>query len=153
MNNDNLIFEQYKLYTNQKENFVNRNFETNRFYACFNVLLLILVFITQDIKMYAVSASCLLCITGFISCILWWINIDSYNFLIGIKYAKVIEELEKQLPVNPYTMEHTEITNYRCNKKGIFFNDVQKIFAIVLILAFFICLLINLTPLFIKPQL
>jgi len=30
------------------------------------------------------------------TCILWWINVDSYNFLIKIKFSKVLDELEKQ---------------------------------------------------------
>ena len=32
MDRDELIFQEYKLYAEQKENFIDRNFRTNRFY-------------------------------------------------------------------------------------------------------------------------
>ena len=32
MDRDELIFREYKLYAEQKENFIDRNFRTNRFY-------------------------------------------------------------------------------------------------------------------------
>ena len=34
---------------------------------------------------------------GICICVLWWMNVDSYNTLIKIKYANVIEEIEKKL--------------------------------------------------------
>ena len=32
MDRDELIFQEYKLYAEQKENFIDRNFQTNKFY-------------------------------------------------------------------------------------------------------------------------
>ena len=150
MDNQHLILEQYRIYTEQKEQFISRNFTTNRFYIILNIALLLLVFLTQDLKMYNLSASCLFCIAGFVSCSLWWINIDSYNCLIKIKFSTVIEALEKQLPVQPYAMEYKAIKDYRTHKKGFFFSDIQKVFAVILILTFFICLLIEIIPNFVK---
>ena len=150
MDNQQSILELYKIYTQQKENFINRNFTTNRFYIVLNITLLLIVFLTQDLKMYNFSTSCIFCIAGFVSSFLWWINIDSYNCLIKLKFAKVIEELEKQLPVQPYTMEFKAIKDFRTHKKGFFFSDVQKVLAVILILTFFICLLIEIIPHFVK---
>ncbi|UKI40848.1 MAG: hypothetical protein L6V95_12115 [Candidatus Melainabacteria bacterium] len=38
--------------------------------------------------------------------ILWYLNQDSYSFLIKIKYADVLEEIENRLPIAPNQMEH-----------------------------------------------
>ena len=51
MDNQHLILEQYRIYTEQKEQFISRNFTTNRFYIILNITLLLLVFLTQDLKM------------------------------------------------------------------------------------------------------
>lgn len=150
MDNQNLILEQYKMYTEQKEKFTDRNFTTNKFYIILNLILLLTVFLTKNLYVGKVSASCLFCLSGFVSCILWWINIDSYNCLIKIKLSKVIEELEKQLPTQPYGMEFKAIKDYRTNKKEFFFSDIQKIFSVILLLTFFICLLVETIPMVVK---
>lgn len=74
---------------------------------------------------------------------------DTYNCLIKIKFSKVLEEMEKQLPMQPYNMEYRAIRDFRKNKKMFLFSDMQKIFAIVLFLVFFILLLMEVIPLFI----
>ena len=138
----NLIMQQYKLYAEQKDNFINRSFSVNRFYMCLVIILLLLVNITKNvIFVYAVSLPLVFSIIGLGICVLWWMNMDSYNLLIKIKFSKVLEELEKQLPIQPYSMEHNAIVEYRENKKEFLFSDMQKLFAIIMFIVFFISLI------------
>ena len=93
MSEQDLIFQQYKLYAEQKDNFITRSFRINIFYLCFNLILLLLVYFTKGTTFaYAVPLSSLLAIVGMSTSILWWMNMDSYNMLIKIKYAKVLEQ-------------------------------------------------------------
>jgi len=147
----NLIMQQYKIYTEQKENFINRNFGVNRFYMVVLILLLLLIHLYKSmIFVYALSLPLVLSVIGMCICILWWINIDSYNILIKIKFGNVIEELEKQLPVQPFQMEHDAIDEYRKDKKRFLFSDIQKAFAIIMLIVFFISMMDELIPLIIK---
>ena len=150
MSNDELIMAQYRLYSEQKEKFVDRTFMTNKFYMVLILALFFLVFITQKFAIGRVSAPSVFCLAGIISCALWWLNVDSYNCLIKIKYSKVLEEIEKQLPYQPNAMEYKAIKDYRINKKGFLFSDIQKMFAIVAFLLFFILLLIEFIPRFVN---
>jgi len=148
----NLIMQQYKLYSEQKDAFIQRSFGVNRFYMCTVIILLLLVNLSKNvIFVYAVSLPFIFSIVGLGICALWWMNMDSYNLLIKIKFSKVLEEIEKQLPVQPYTMEHNAIKEYRENKKEFLFSDMQKIFAIVMFIAFFVALIDELIPMILKP--
>ncbi len=147
----NLIMQQYKLYTEQKDAFIKRSFSVNRFYMILVIVLLLLVNLTKNVAfVYSISLPFIFSIVGIGVCILWWMNMDSYNLLIKIKFAKVIEEIEKQLPVQPYTMEHSAIDEYRENKKEFLFSDMQKVFATIMFIAFFVSFIDELIPLIIK---
>ncbi len=147
----NLIMQQYKLYTEQKDNFIKRSFSVNRFYMILVIILLLLVNLTKNVAfVYSLSLPFIFSIIGIGVCILWWMNMDSYNLLIKIKFAKVIEEIEKQLPVQPYTMEHNAIDEYRENKKEFLFSDMQKVFATIMFIAFFISFIDELIPMIVK---
>ncbi|MBR1681575.1 hypothetical protein IJ707_07285 [bacterium] len=146
MANEDLIMAQYKLYSEAKEKFIDRTFTTNKFYMVFVVVLMLLVFMSNGLAFGRLTAPALFSVIGIVCCSLWWLNMDSYNCLIKIKFAKVLEEIEKQLPVQPYTMEYKALKDYRTNKKGFVFSDIQKVFAVLSFLAFFIMLLIELIP-------
>jgi len=151
MNNDEILFQQYKLYTEQKERFVDRSFHTNKFYL---ILILVLIFVMYIMKNfsfgYGLSATLIFSIAGMAICILWWINMDSYNFLIKVKLSKVIEEIETQLPVKPYTQEFIAIKDLRKNKRMFLFADMQKTLAVSALLLFFVLMVNELIPLLIK---
>ena len=146
MANEDLIMAQYKLYSEAKEKFIDRTFTTNKFYMVFVVVLMLLVFMSNGLAFGRLTAPALFSVIGIVCCSLWWLNMDSYNCLFKIKFAKVLEEIEKQLPVQPYTMEYKALKDYRTNKKGFVFSDIQKVFAVLSFLAFFIMLLIELIP-------
>ncbi len=146
MANEDLIMAQYKLYSESKEKFIDRAFTTNKFYMIFVVILILLVFMSNGLSFGRLTAPSLFAVIGIICCSLWWLNMDSYNSLIKIKFSKVLEEIEKQLPVQPYAMEYKALQDFRNNKKGFVFSDIQKVFAVFSFLIFFIMLLMEIIP-------
>lgn len=150
-NEKNIVFDQYKLYTEQKESFTERSFSINRFYLCVNIVLLVLVYLTKTIPFaYSIPLGGLLAIIGMCCSVLWWLNMDAYNMLIRIKFSKVIEEIENQLPVHPYQDEYKGIKEYRENKKMFLFSDIQKTVAVIMFLMFFIALTESIIPVIVK---
>ena len=143
MDRDELIFSEYRIYTEQKENFINRNFRTNRFYmiAVF-VLILTLIYTGNVIFLDRISATLVFALIGIAVCSLWWMNVDSYNMLIKIKFASVIEKIEEKLPVKPFTEEYKGIDEFRKNKIFMF-SDIQKLISAVAAMFFFAVFVFN----------
>ena len=151
MSEQDLIFQQYKLYSEQKESFITRSFAINRFYLCLCIILLFGVYLTKTaIFAYSIPLGTLLTIIGMCCAILWWMNMDSYNMLIKIKFAKVLEEMEKNLPFQPYADEYQGIKDYRENKKMFLFSDMQKTFAVLVFLMFFGALIDSVIPVIVR---
>lgn len=151
MENSNLVFEQYKLYSEQKENFITRSFGVNRFYLSVVILLVLLApFARTTFIIGDLSSSAILCVVGMCTSVLWWMNMDSYNMLIKIKFSKVLEEIEKQLPIQPYSDEYKGIQDFRNNKKMFLFSDMQKTFAVIVFIIFFATFLQEIAPLIFK---
>ncbi len=150
MNSEDLIIKQYKTYSEHKDNFVDRSFMTNKFYTVVVVALFVLIFLMKDFVICKIfSASAIFSLIGILISMLWWLNIDAYNFLIKIKISKAIEEIEKQLPVQPYTMEFTAIRNSKRRRQHFYFADIQKVFAVISLLLFLSLLLATTIPVFI----
>ena len=147
MDRDELIFEEYKLYAEQKDRFIDRNFVTNRFYlVAFVGVIFAMIFTGQVVFMNKFTATLLFSVIGMAICILWWMNVDSYNTLIKIKFANVLERIEEKFPVKPFTDEYAGIEEFR--KKRIFmFSDIQKVIAVIGALFFFAIFVSELTPL------
>ena len=59
MEEKNLIFQQYKLYSEQKESFITRSFAINRFYLCLAIILLVLENIFKAYKEEAIGSTSL----------------------------------------------------------------------------------------------
>ena len=137
MDRDELIFQEYKLYTEQKENFIDRNFRTNRFYmVSFVFIIFAMIYTGNVVFMHKLSATFVFSLIGIAVCALWWMNVDSYNTLIKVKYANIIEVIEEKLPVKPFTDEFKGIQECRENKIFMF-SDIQKIIAVLGALFFF----------------
>ena len=150
MDRDELIFQEYKMYTEQKENFIDRNFRTNRFYmVSFVLMIFAMIFTSNVVFMAQISATLVFSLIGVAVCTLWWMNVDAYNTLIKIKFANVIEELEKKLPVTPFTDEFKGIEEFRNNKVFVF-SDIQKLIAVLGALFFFAVFVSELTPVIAK---
>ena len=147
MERDELILQEYKLYAEQKDRFVDRNFSTNRFYmVSILVVILAMIYTANVVFMGKLSATLLFSLIGIAISVLWWMNVDSYNTLIKIKYSNVIEAIEEKLPVKPYTDEYKGIEEFK-NKKVFMFSDIQKVIAVLVALFFFAVFVSEITPL------
>ena len=147
MDRDELILREYKMYSEQKENFIDRNFNTNRFYmASIFVLIIALIYTGNVIFLNKISATLVFSLMGTAVCTLWWMNVDSYNTLIKVKFANVLEKIEEKLPVKPFTDEYKGIEDFR-NNKVFMFSDIQKLIAVVAALFFFAVFISEITPL------
>lgn len=147
MDRDYIVFQEYKMYTEQKENFIDRNFKTNKFYMVSIVALIFAMIYTNNILfLNKITATLVFAFFGIAISSLWWMNVDSYNTLIKVKYADVIEKIEEKLPVCPFTEEHKGIDEFR-NKKIFMFSDIQKLIAVISALFFFAVLVSELSPL------
>ena len=147
MDRDELILREYKMYSEQKENFIDRNFNTNRFYmASIFVLIIALIYTGNVIFLNKISATLVFSLMGTAVCTLWWMNVDSYNTLIKVKFANVLERIEEKLPVKPFTDEYKGIADFR-NNKVFMFSDIQKLIAVTAALFFFAVFVSEITPL------
>ena len=150
MDRDELIFQEYKLYAEQKENFIDRNFRTNRFYmVSFVAIIFAMIFTGNIVFMSKITATLVFALIGISVCTLWWMNVDSYNTLIKIKFANVIEAIEEKLPVKPFTEEYKGIEEFRKNKVFMF-SDIQKIIAVIGALFFFAVFVSEFSPIIVK---
>ena len=148
MDRDELIFQEYKLYAEQKENFIDRNFRTNRFYmVSFVAIIFAMIFTGNVVFMSKISATLLFSLIGVSVCALWWMNVDSYN--TKIKFANVLEVLEEKLPVKPFTDEFKGIEEFR-NNKVFMFSDIQKLIAVIGALFFFAVFVSEFSPLVLR---
>lgn len=150
MDKDEMIFNEYKLYSEQKENFIDRNFTTNRFYMIAVIALIFALIYTGNVVfLNRITATLVFSIFGIAAASLWWMNVDAYNTLIKIKYANVLEKIEENMPVKPFTDEYKGIEEFRKNKVFMF-SDMQKFIAAFAALFFFAICISELTPIFVS---
>ena len=136
MDEKHLILEQYRIYNEMKESFINRSFTINRFFMIFSAVLLFMLIFAKMILPTEYFLLLGVDIFGIASCIMWISNQDAYTTIIKIKYNSVIEKLEEDLPKAPNKDEYNELTDQRSKKRVILVKDIQKWFAILLMLVF-----------------
>ena len=139
-----MILEQYRIYSDAKEKFIDRQFTTNRFYLVLNLILLVTAYILATLTPQY-QPVIILCVIGIAITTMWWMNIDSYQMLIKVKYAKVLEYLETRLPEQPYHKEFVDYIQMKKSKNLIVFGDFQKILTIAIAGVYFIVCTYNLT--------
>ena len=150
MDRDELIFREYKTYCEQKENFIDRNFNTNKFYIVVTIALIFALIYTGNVVFLGkISATLVFALLGISVTALWWMNVDSYNTLIKIKYMNVIEKIEEKLPIKPFTDEYKGIEDFRDNRIFMF-SDIQKFIAVCVSLFFFAVAVSEITPLLVS---
>ena len=120
-----LILEQYRIYSDAKERFIERQFATNRFYLILNLIILVTTYVLSTLTPQYPPVI-VLTIIGFAVTLMWWMNIDSYQMLIKVKYAKVLEYLETKLPEQPYHKEFMDYMEMKKKNNLIVFGDFQK---------------------------
>lgn len=101
---DPVLFDQYKLMVDTASDVTKNRQNANTFYLTVNSLIIGAVSLVQNIPKFGVP---LLCLTGIIISILWYVNILSYRNLNDAKF-KVIKEMEASLPVQLFTKEENE---------------------------------------------
>lgn len=136
MNREEQILQEYILYVQHKENFVNRSFSANRFYM---ILSLVVLAATVPVKFipfsFGIIFTMLFSLIGMILCVLWVMNNAAYKRLLKIKFQKVIERLEDELPVKPYQMESEALKEANKNKVSLF-ADLQQTLSWLIFVAF-----------------
>lgn len=144
MDSQEIMVREYIAYMESKDKFVERSFLVNRFYLILVLILMTLMFYFSE-KQGDDFVSMLVIIfaaAGMCICLLWWLNQDSYAYLIKVKLGGVLEKIEEQLPLKPYKMEYDEIKE-RNKKKRVMFADLQKVVSFVAFLVFFAMFLYN----------
>ncbi len=126
-----LILEQYRIYTDAKEKFIDRQFATNRFYLVLNIILLVTTYVLSTLTPQY-QPVIVLSVIGIAITLMWWMNIDTYQMLIKVKYANVLEYLETKLPEQPNHKEFVDYSEMKHKKGVIVFGDFQKILALAI---------------------
>ena len=134
MDDKELILGQYQAYSLAKEKYIDRHFQTNRFYLVLNFVLLFVAYLFISLTPTYVPVL-LTTAFGLVVSTLWWLNID-YQFWIKIKYAKVLEYLETKLPERPFNKEFMEFKEAKKQKKALVFADFQKGLTALMFLTF-----------------
>lgn len=102
------------------------------------------IFITINVAILAVISfsieykSLMLSLAGMCICFLWIHTLNSYNKLSTAKYD-IINEIEKQLPLSPFSYEWEKLNN---NKKYIRLTTIEKIIPILFIVLYSISILV-----------
>ena len=97
---------------------------TNNIFITINLALIATVSFKSDFKSIFVLTA------GIALCILWKVFINNYKYLNKVKF-EVIHELEKNLPVKPYTDEWKKLNKLKESKK---YRDGTKLESILPIL-------------------
>ena len=143
----------YTEYNRSMEKFKAHNFATNRFYIVILMIVLAVILICKQVFLTgSIVITFVFSFFGLCVAIMWVITQDSYQKLISIKIANVLEEIEKELPVKPYTMEHEEIKKYKAGKKFFSYDSMQNFMGLVLALVFTVLFFSELAPFFIMVK-
>ncbi len=130
-----LILEQYRIYSDAKERFIDRQFSTNKFYLTVNIIILLLAYVL-NILTPQFHATLVLAVIGIAITIMWTMSIDTYQTLVKVKYAKVLEFIETKLPEQPYHKEFEEYAAMKKKKNLIVFGDMQKMLSWAILLVY-----------------
>lgn len=147
----NILIQQYRVYIESKDRFVERNFQTNKFFLVFITLLfMILCFINESLA-YNMTSTIVFAGIGIGVSFLWWANTEAYEYLINVKYNKVINKIEELLPFQAYSLEKEGLNDIRQGKlklhlSKISYSEVQKVMAIGSFFLFFIMVIIDILP-------
>lgn len=100
-NNREELFQQYRLFVDSAEKTSERRSKLNSFFIAVHTLFLSVLSLIDSI-IYEYSEP--VCIFGCILALLWWYMLSNYRSLNSAKF-KIIQEIEKRLPLNLYSEE------------------------------------------------
>lgn len=136
MDDKYILLEQYRIYNEAKDRFIDRTFLVNRFYIVFSAVLFLSMITIKSIFVDAYALLLGIEFFGLAVCFSWVSNQDAYASIIKLKYSTVIEGIENQLPVSPNKDEYAKLKELRSHKKIVLLKDIQKWFAVILMLLF-----------------
>jgi hypothetical protein len=128
---ETLLLEQWKTCVEMANCNSEKRITTNNVYITINTAIFAIISFTWSYK------NILLSVVGIIVCILWTFSINSYKRLSSKKY-KIINEMERNLPTQPFSYEWFLLGN---NKKYKRFTQVEKSLPILFILLYSISIL------------
>ncbi len=137
------LIEQYKIYIESKDKFVERSFQTNRFFLIFVTLLFLILCLIETSIIYDMTSPLLFSGIGMGACFLWWANAEMYDFLIDVKFNRVICKIEEHLPLQIHAMEKAGFDEKKKSKiklhlSKLTFPEVQKLISVGSFFVFFI---------------
>lgn len=123
--NISIVIEQYKLYVEMADRISSRRLTANSFFLSINTALVALTSYINNISNSSLlSSSLLISLAGMILCYMWYRLIRSYKDLNTAKF-KVIHNMEKMLPFNPYDAEWIEVGEGKNKKKYLPFTNIE----------------------------
>ena len=129
-----LLLEQYRIYIESKEKFIDRSFQTNRFFIVFVTFMFIVLCVVREYLLYNMTSTFVFSAIGLGASFLWWSNAEVYDYIMKVKFTKVIDTLEKELPVQVHSIEKIGFEEVKKSKKKFYFSnisysDIQRLMA------------------------
>lgn len=144
------LIDQYKLYVTMADRISDRRGQDNRFYiTILSSLFVILSYIVGN-KLYLNILNyitALIAFFGILLCIIWFIQIRSYNQLNSAKF-QIIHEMELQLPFQAYLCEWEVLGHGKDKNKYFPLTHVEKYIPLLMALPFILLLICTIIFLF-----
>ncbi len=128
---ETLLLEQWKTCVEMANCNSDKRISTNNVYITINTATFAIISSTGSDK------NILLSLVGIIVCILWIFSINSYKRLNSEKY-KIINEMERKLPTQPFSYEWFILGK---DKKYKRFTKVEKVLPLLFIMLYLILIL------------
>ncbi len=125
------ILEQWKTCVESANSITEKRNNSNNIFITINTALFAVITFSFDCK------SILLSIIGILICILWICLISSYRKLNIVKY-EIINEIEKELPLAPFTSEWEKLN---IEQKYINLTTIEKILPCLFIILYSISII------------
>lgn len=139
--NEEILFEQYRLYVEMANNITNHRNNTNKFYVTLISLLIsifsIITSITHELIIFIIPLMIIIGISY-----IWMKNIESYSALNHGKFD-VINEIENKLPARGFTIEWELIKLYNYKELTKVEKNVPKAICIIAIIAIILLIFIQ----------
>ena len=139
--NEEILFEQYRLYVEMANNITNHRNNTNKFYVTLISLLIsifsIITSITHELIIFIIPLMIIIGISY-----IWMKNIESYSALNHGKFD-VIDEIENKLPTRGFTIEWELIKLYNYKELTKVEKNVPKAICIIAIIAIILLIFIQ----------
>ena len=138
------LLEQYKLFVEMADRISSRRQTANSFFLSINTALIGLLgyFSVNDSPQPGNSFNWMIAAAGITLSYLWYKIIQSYRNLNTAKF-KIVHEIEKLLPLNPYEAEWEAAGRGKNSKLYLPFTHVEKVIPWIFIILHFTVLILS----------